>query len=76
MVFPPSLYINDIYMWSLIPIIDGKVDGTVVERAVEESHYAEMVYEIDQEDSPRIYNGDTTEEVYQFLEKYVKEHTK
>ena len=76
MVFPPSLYINDIYMWSLIPIIDGKVDGTVVERAVEESHYAEMVYEIDREDSPRIYNGDTTEEVYQFLEEYVKEHTK
>ena len=27
-------------------------------------------------DPPRIVNGDTKEELYQFLEEYVKEHTK
>ncbi len=77
---PPSLYVKSLYMWELIPIIDGAVDGSVVQRMVEDGRDGEIAYRMDLTDMdwdpPRIVNGDTKEELYQFLEEYVKEHTK
>lgn len=56
------------------------VDGSVVQRMVEDGRDGEIAYRMDLTDMdwdpPRIVNGDTKEELYQFLEKYVKEHTK
>lgn len=77
---PPSLYVKSLYMWELIPIIDGAVDGTVVQRMVEDGNYGEITYPMDLTDMdwdpPRIVNGDTKEELYQFLDEYVKENKK
>lgn len=77
---PPNLYIKNLSGWGLIPIIDGVVDGSVVQRMVEDGRDGEIAYRMDLTDMdwdpPRIVNGDTKEELYQFLEEYVKEHTK
>lgn len=72
---PPSLYIRESYMWSLIPIVDGKVDGTVIQKAVEDG-CAEMAYDMDVAKDSRISSGDTIEEVYTFLNEYVKSESK
>lgn len=72
----PSLYIKAPYMWSVIPIIDGVADGTVVQRAIEDSHYAEMVYDMEIADATRISSGDTIEDIYTFLNGYVERSSK
>lgn len=73
---PPSLYITDPYCWTLIPIMDGVVAGSSLQAIVNDSHSAEMVYNIDSKDNSRISSGDTLEDVYTFLSEFVERSLK
>jgi len=73
---PPSLYVPSPYMWSLIPIMDGTVDGSAFQKIMNDSHLAEAVYDIEQKDDSRLTNGDTIEDVYEYLERHVERSKK
>ena len=76
LVEPPSLYVTTLYCWDLIPIIDGVVDGSDFQRIINNSHSAEMIYDIDAKNDSMITAGDTIEDVYAFLEEYVERSNK
>lgn len=67
----PALYIKVLSLWSLSPIIDGVVDNMIVPKDVEDS-YVEMIYDVGIAKGSRISSGNTIEEVYAFLEDYMK----
>lgn len=72
----PSLHVTDPYSWTLIPIMDGVVDGAELQTIVNDSHSAEMIYDIEHKDDSRISSGDTAEDVYKFLKEYVEKSNK
>ena len=75
----PSVDIDGLLSWRLIPVIDGRVDAESMEQTVvalsDLRH--EMMFSIDETDPENgLYfrDGSTTEELYSALDRYVSEY--